>query len=82
MDPGSGVGPFTGQRVSFIPARIADTRARLSFLLRPLTEMPRGTLILTESPATAGVELTAATLRVSRAGGVCAPASETIPPEG
>src|SRR5687767_249266 len=34
MEPGSGGGVLTGQRVSFIPARIAATRARLSFLLR------------------------------------------------
>src|SRR5687768_3076728 len=42
IDPGSGAGPFTGQRVSFNPARIAETRARLSRLLRPLTD---GTVI-------------------------------------
>jgi hypothetical protein len=37
IDPGSGAGVATGHRVSFIPARIADTNARLSFLLRPGT---------------------------------------------
>src|SRR5687767_8222616 len=42
IDPGSRGGPFTGQRVSFRPARIAETRARLSRLLRPLTD---GTVI-------------------------------------
>src|SRR5215212_9638064 len=36
-DPGRGAGPSTGQRVSFIPARIAETSARLSRLLRPGT---------------------------------------------
>ena len=37
IDPGSGGGVCTGQRVSFIPAFIAITRAMLSFLLRPAT---------------------------------------------
>ena len=77
IDPGSGAGPFTGQRVSFIPALIAETSARLSFLLRPLTEIPTGILTFSESPRVEGVELAAAT--VSFRGGVCAPASETTP---
>src|SRR5688572_25933919 len=42
MEPGRSAGPFTGQRVSFSPARIADTSARLSRLLRPLMD---GTVI-------------------------------------
>src|SRR5438874_13054942 len=42
IDPGSGAGVLTGHRVSFIPARIAATSARLSFLLRPGTD---GTVI-------------------------------------
>src|SRR6478672_8829271 len=42
IDPGSKGAVLTGQRVSFIPARIAETRARLSFLLRPDTD---GTVI-------------------------------------
>src|SRR5688500_17604096 len=49
--PGRGAGPFTGQRVSLIPDLIAETRARLSRLLRPLRE---GTVIaggFTESAA-------------------------------
>src|SRR6476469_9757282 len=37
IDPGSTGTAFTGQRVSFIPARIAITSAMLSFLLRPGT---------------------------------------------
>src|SRR4029078_13720119 len=42
IDPGSKGAVLTGQRVSFIPARIAETSARLSFLLRPDTD---GTVI-------------------------------------
>jgi hypothetical protein len=42
MDPGSGAAVFTGQRVLFIPALIALTKAMLSFLVRPGTD---GTVI-------------------------------------
>src|SRR3990170_1758425 len=42
IEPGSGGGIFTGQRVLFFPARIALTRAMLSLRVRPATE---GTVI-------------------------------------
>src|SRR5512141_3218521 len=51
IDPGSGGTVFTGQRVSFIPARIAETRARLSRPLRPGTG---GTVMRGAFPESAG----------------------------
>src|SRR4051812_31530806 len=57
IDPGSGGAVFTGQSLSFSPARIADTRAILSRLLRPGTE---GTVIagaFAESPGFGGITL-------------------------
>src|SRR5665647_1278328 len=54
IEPGSGSAVLTGQRVSFVPARIAETRARLSRLFRPGTA---GTVIggtLPESTMLAG----------------------------
>ena len=60
IDPGSGAGVFTGQRVLFLPARMALTRAMLSFFVLPLTD---GTVIGgsfgAESLATAAVVLEA-----------------------
>src|SRR5688500_3456587 len=38
IEPGRGSAVFTGHPVTFIPPRIAETSARLSFLLRPGTD--------------------------------------------
>jgi hypothetical protein len=59
MDPGSGAAVLTGQRVLFIPALMALTKAMLSFLVRPGTD---GTVIggaLAVSVPEATVELDA-----------------------
>src|SRR5687767_8634706 len=88
IEPGSGGGVLTGHRVSFIPARTAATRARLSFLLRPGTE---GTVIATfagtmvsltnaESVRAAGVPIVSVTDTGSSVGsGDCSTGGEVLP---
>lgn len=68
IDPGNGAAVFTGHRVSLIPARIAATSARLSFLLRPGTD---GTVIegfvVTEVSVRGGTESALTALSASPA---------------
>jgi hypothetical protein len=68
MEPGSGGGVFTGQLLFINPTVMALTSARLSFLVRPLTEgtvtggsldaesLPTLEAVLEALPVVAGVD--------------------------